>query len=453
MARRQPRYECAECGAALAQWAGRCPECNRWNTLREASPQPVSSPAAEIHSLAALPPNDRERITTGITELDRVLGGGLMRNSTVLLGGDPGIGKSTLLLQALARMAELGARALYVSGEESADQLAQRARRLNLAGADLRLLIDNDLERVQAAIAAECPQVAVIDSIQTLSSNQGSAAPGTVTQLRECAGACVRLARDRDVAVFLIGHVTKEGILAGPRLLEHVVDTVLYFEGEGGSRHRVLRAAKNRYGAVNEIGVFAMTDRGLREMDNPSAIFLSRPAGNPPGSVVTVTREGTRPLLVEVQALLDDSRPSAPPQRLVTGLAQGRLDMLLAVLHRHGGANVHGQDVFVNVVGGIRVTETAADLPVLLALVSSLHDRPWPEELVAFGEVGLAGEVRPVPGGPERLQAAAKHGFRRAVIPAANHPPRSHGLRQDLEIIAVERLSEALARISHEVTR
>jgi DNA repair protein RadA/Sms len=380
------------------------------------------------------------RVSTGIGELDRVLGGGLVEGSVVLVGGDPGIGKSTLLLQAIAQMASR-LPALYVTGEESLSQVAGRAQRLGLGIGGVDALAETCVERILAQAAQAKPRMMVADSIQTLWSELLTAAPGSVSQVRESAARLVRFAKETGTAVFLVGHVTKEGGIAGPRVLEHMVDAVLYFEGESGSRFRVLRAFKNRFGAVNELGVFAMGDKGLREVANPSAIFLSGARQPQPGSAVMVTREGTRPLLVEVQALVDQS-PLANPRRVALGLEQNRLAMLLAVLHRHGGVGVFDQDVFVNVVGGIRVQETAADLPVLLAVLSSLRDRPLPDKTIAFGEVGLSGELRPVPNGEERLKEASTHGFKRAVVPKANAP--KSGRVGDLEVIGVERLAEAL---------
>jgi DNA repair protein RadA/Sms len=380
------------------------------------------------------------RIGSGSAELDRVLGGGLVFGSVVLLGGDPGIGKSTLLLQTTAAMSA-HMPVLYVTGEESPQQVALRAHRLGLA-ADVRLLSETGIEPILSTVARERPQVLVIDSVQTVYTEQLSSAPGTLGQVRESTAALVRLAKQTGTSIFLVGHVTKEGTLAGPRVLEHMVDTVLYFEGDASSRYRVIRSVKNRFGAVNELGVFAMTDRGLREVTNPSAIFLSRHSDPVPGSVVMVTREGSRPLLVEVQALVDESHGPGP-RRVTVGLEQNRLAMLLAVLHRHAGVVSYDQDVFLNVVGGVRVNETAADLPVLLAILSSLRNRPLPSDLVAFGEVGLSGEVRPVPGGNERLQEAAKHGFRRALVPRANLPRKDAAL--GIECRGVALISDALA--------
>ena len=441
-------YVCRECGATAPKWAGQCVECGTWNTLDEtpaAGASPIrggyagEAPASEVQSLGAVVASEQPRIGTGIGELDRVLGGGLVEGAVVLIGGDPGIGKSTLLIQALARLASR-VPTLYVSGEESARQIGLRARRLGLPADDLRLLTETGIERILALALTERPSVMVIDSIQTMYSEQLQSVPGSVAQVRESAAQLVRFAKRLGTAVFLVGHVTKEGALAGPRVLEHMVDTVLYFEGESGGQLRMVRAIKNRFGAVNELGVFGMTDRGLREISNPSAIFLSRHDDVVNGSSILVTWEGTRPLLVEVQALVDQS-PLANPRRVALGLEQNRLSMLLAVLHRHAAVSVYDQDVFVNVVGGVRITETAADLPVLLAVLSSLRDRPLPRNLAAFGEVGLSGEVRPVPNGLVRIQEALKHGFTRLVVPEANLPKKSPG---DAEIIGVKRLADAL---------
>ena len=440
MARTEERFHCTGCGSALLQWSGRCPECGGWNTVHgEAEQQGGGETAAHIQPLQEFVSAGEERIKVGMAELDRVLGGGLVRGSAVLIGGDPGMGKSTLLLQALAGLAEQVS-VLYVTGEESPEQLAQRAVRIGVRCDRLSLVADNDLGRVLAAVRKAQPQALVIDSIQALYDRSLGSVAGGVTQLRECASACVRLAKSAGIAIFLVGHVTKEGVLAGPRVLEHMVDTVLYFEGEPGGRHRLLRATKNRYGAVNELGVFAMTDRGLRSIDNPSALFLARPGGSVPGSAIMVTREGTRPLLLEIQALVDEAQRNEP-RRLASGLPAGRLDMLLAILHRHGGLQTRGRDVFVNVAGGVRVMETAADLPVLLAIASSLHNQALPPELVSFGEVGLSGEIRPVPGGPERMQEALRHGYTRAMAPGSNCPRRD---LQGLHPLPVNHLHEAL---------
>ena len=448
-------HVCTECGAEHAKWQGQCEACGAWNTLAEIALEAASqakSPssrragwagkvdAPRITPLAEVRVDAQARASTGIGEFDRVLGGGLAEGAVVLVGGDPGIGKSTLLLQALARMAP-ALPGLYVTGEESLAQVAGRAQRLGLPLEGLLALAETCVERILEHAVAARPKLIVADSIQTLWTESLTAAPGSVSQVREAAARLVRYAKETGTAVFLVGHVTKEGGIAGPRVLEHMVDAVLYFEGDAGSRFRVLRAFKNRFGAVNELGVFAMSDGGLREVSNPSAIFLSGSGGPQPGSCVMVTREGTRPLLVEVQALVDAS-PLSNPRRVVVGLEGNRLAMLLAVLHRHGGVMVGDQDVFVNVVGGIRVQETAADLPVLLAVLSSLRDVPLAEKTIAFGEVGLSGEIRPVPNGEERLNEAATHGFRRAIVPKANAP--KSGSYKGLEVIAVERLADAL---------
>ena len=448
-------HVCTECGAEHAKWQGQCEACGAWNTLAEIALEAASqakSPASRragwagkvdaprITPLAEVRVDAQARASTGIGEFDRVLGGGLAAGAVVLVGGDPGIGKSTLLLQALARMAP-ALPGLYVTGEESLAQVAGRAQRLGLPLEGLLALAETCVERILEHAVAARPKLIVADSIQTLWTESLTAAPGSVSQVREAAARLVRYAKETGTAVFLVGHVTKEGGIAGPRVLEHMVDAVLYFEGDAGSRFRVLRAFKNRFGAVNELGVFAMSDGGLREVSNPSAIFLSGSGGPQPGSCVMVTREGTRPLLVEVQALVDAS-PLSNPRRVVVGLEGNRLAMLLAVLHRHGGVMVGDQDVFVNVVGGIRVQETAADLPVLLAVLSSLRDVPLAEKTIAFGEVGLSGEIRPVPNGEERLNEAATHGFRRAIVPKANAP--KSGSYKGLEVIAVERLADAL---------
>ncbi|MEA3641459.1 MAG: DNA repair protein RadA [Lamprobacter sp.] len=438
-------YVCNSCGAQSPKWSGRCTDCGAWNSIEQLTlpPKAASRPGgggyagaagqagradlSVIHRLAEIPPEQEVRTPSGIAELDRVLGGGLVQGSVVLIGGDPGIGKSTLLLQACAAIdanpafTSTKGSVLYVTGEESPQQVSLRAQRLGLEPGGLNLLAETCIEQILATAAAEAPRVLVIDSIQTLFTEALTSAPGSVSQVRETAAQLVRYAKLTDTTVFLVGHVTKEGALAGPRVLEHMVDTVLYFEGESGSAHRLVRAVKNRFGAVNELGVFAMTDRGLRQVSNPSAIFLSRHTEPSPGSVVLVTREGTRPMLVEVQALVDQS-PLANPRRLAVGLEQNRLAMLLAVLHRHGGIAMFDQDVFTNVVGGVRVTETAADLAVLFAVLSSFRDQALPVDLVVFGEAGLSGEIRPVPNGPDRLREAAKHGFKRAVVPKANLP-------------------------------
>jgi DNA repair protein RadA/Sms len=398
---------------------------------------------ARVERLAEVEIAVEPRTPTGMAELDRVLGGGLVAGSVTLIGGDPGIGKSTILLQTLTNLAARMP-VLYITGEESKQQVSLRARRLGLPGDDLGLLTETSVERMLAVARKEQPQVMAVDSIQTVFTDVLQSAPGSVAQVRESAAQLVRYAKQHNTALFLVGHVTKEGTLAGPRVLEHMVDSVLYFEGEHGGRYRVIRAIKNRFGAVNELGVFAMTDKGLREVANPSSIFLSRHEQPVAGSVIMVTREGSRPLLVELQVLVDESHLSNP-RRVTLGLEQNRLAMLLAVLHRHGGMAMYDQDVFVNVVGGVRVAETAADLPVLLAVLSSFRDRPVPSDLVVFGEVGLAGEIRPVPNGQERLREAAKHGFKRAIVPKANAPKK--GEVEGMEVIGVSRLAEAIDQI------
>jgi DNA repair protein RadA/Sms len=460
MAKAKTAYVCADCGAEYPKWQGQCEACGAWNTLSEFVVQPAkvaaaggarnagyaggATEAARVQRLVAIASETEARHATGIGELDRVLGGGLVEGSVVLVGGDPGIGKSTLLLQTLGA---LGASlpGLYVTGEESLAQVAARGRRLGIALEPLRALAETCVERILEHAIKEKPRVLVVDSIQTIWTELLTAAPGSVSQVRESAAKLTRFAKETGTCVFLVGHVTKEGGIAGPRVLEHMVDAVLYFEGEIGSRFRVLRAFKNRFGAVNELGVFAMGDKGLREVPNPSAIFLSAHPQPTSGSAVMVTREGTRPLLVEVQALVDQSS-LGNPRRVALGLEQNRLAMLLAVLHRHGGAAVYDQDVFVNIVGGIRVGETAADLPVLLAVLSSFRDKPLPDKTVAFGEVGLSGEIRPVPNGEERLKEAAQHGFKRAIVPKANAPKKSH--IGELEVVAVERLCDAIGAAS-----
>ncbi len=398
--------------------------------------------ASPIRSLAEIEARELPRQPTGIVEFDRVLGGGLVTGAVVLIGGDPGIGKSTLLLQALVSLSH-AVKVLYVTGEESAEQVALRARRLELATGDVDLLAEIRLESIMAALIEQRPSVAVIDSIQTLYSSELSAAPGSVSQVRECAAQLTRMAKQTGITIVLIGHVTKDGSLAGPRVLEHIVDTVLYFEGDTHSSFRLIRAFKNRFGAVNELGVFAMTDRGLRGVANPSALFLSQHEQDVAGSCVMATQEGTRPLLVEIQALVDSAHVPNP-RRLSVGLEGTRLAMLLAVLHRHAGVVTFDQDVFVNAVGGVKITEPAADLAVLLAIMSSLRDKPLPKGLVVFGEVGLAGEIRPAPRGQERLKEAAKLGFSVALIPKANAPRQAI---EGLEIWAVDRVESAIDRL------
>jgi len=452
MAKVKTVYTCTECGGTNPKWEGKCPHCGSWNTLVEGIAEASGAGAAHryaplvasapVRKLSEITAREEPRFSTGIEEFDRVLGGGMVAGAVILIGGDPGIGKSTLLLQAVAALSA-SRKVLYVTGEESADQVALRAARLGLESGDVSLLPEIRLEAIQAALTAEAPAVAVIDSIQTIYSDQLTSAPGSVSQVRECAAQLTRIAKQTGTSMVLIGHVTKEGALAGPRVLEHIVDTVLYFEGDTHSSFRLVRAIKNRFGAVNELGVFAMTDRGLRGVANPSALFLSQHEEQVPGSCVMVTQEGTRPLLVEVQALVDTAN-MPNPRRLSVGLEGNRLAMLLAVLHRHAGVSAADQDVFVNAVGGVRISEPASDLAVLAAIVSSLRNKPLPRGLIAFGEVGLAGEIRPAPRGQERLREAAKLGFSIALIPKANAPRVPI---EGLEIWAVDRLDAALDRL------
>ena len=448
MAKSKSIYSCTECGANSPKWQGQCPGCDAWNTLVETIAEKTSghrfealAPTAKLQNLSEIEARETERIATGIGEFDRALGGGLVPGGVVLIGGDPGIGKSTLLLQALSLLS-IGQKVLYISGEESGEQVALRARRLSLDTRRLQLMAEINLERILSTLQVEIPQVAVIDSIQTLWSDQLSSAPGSVAQVRECAAQLTRLAKQAGITVILVGHVTKEGALAGPRVLEHIVDTVLYFEGDTHSAFRLIRAVKNRFGAVNEIGVFAMTETGLKGVSNTSALFLSQHGQDVAGSCVMVTQEGTRPLLVEIQALVDTAHGN--PRRLTVGLDAQRLAMLLAVLHRHAGIVCFDQDVFVNAVGGVKITEPAADLAVLLSITSSLKNKALPSKLIVFGEVGLAGEIRPAPRGQERLKEAAKLGFTRALIPEANRP--KHAI-PGMEIIAVKRVEEAVSRL------
>ncbi len=451
MAKSKSIYACTECGGQAVKWQGQCPHCTAWNTLVETIAETVTAATSRFSAVAGsgklqrldeVEAREESRLPTGIAEFDRVLGGGLMHGAVVLIGGDPGIGKSTLLLQALCTMGG-GHKALYVSGEESAQQIALRARRLALDASGLQLLAEINLEKIQALLQSEKPVVAVIDSIQTVYSEALQSAPGSVAQVRECAAQLTRLAKASGITMIFIGHVTKEGALAGPRVLEHIVDTVLYFEGDTHSSFRLIRACKNRFGAVNELGVFAMTEKGLKGVSNPSALFLSQHAEQVAGSCVMVTQEGTRPLLVEIQALVDEAH-AANPRRLGVGLEQNRLALLLAVLHRHAGIACFDQDVFINAVGGMKIVEPAADLAVLMAIVSSLTNRPLPAKLVVFGEVGLAGEVRPVQRGQERLREAAKLGFTHALIPDANKPRQPI---PGLQVIAVRRVADAVARM------
>jgi DNA repair protein RadA/Sms len=442
-------YSCTECGGTAPKWQGQCPDCGAWNTLVETVAAPASArfesvagTRSAVTPLSSVRASENERIATGLAEFDRVTGGGLVPGGVALLGGDPGIGKSTLLLQAGAA---LGAarRTLYVTGEESVEQVALRAQRLGLVNAPIELLAEVQLEAIVAAITATKPEVVIVDSIQTVYTEGLQSAPGSVAQVRECAAQLTRLAKQRGVIVVFVGHVTKEGALAGPRVLEHIVDTVLYFEGDPHSSFRLVRAIKNRFGAANELGVFAMTERGLKGVANPSALFLSRHGELVPGSAIVATLEGSRPLLVEIQALVDPVQGGVP-RRLAVGLDPQRLALLLAVLHRHGGVETGGYDVFVNAVGGVRILEPAADLAVLLAIESSFKNRPLPAKFIVFGEVGLAGEIRPVQRGQERIREAAKLGFTTVLMPSANAPKQGvDGVR----LIPVDRIDEALAAL------
>lgn len=455
MAKPKTSFTCTECGAISSRWMGQCAACHAWNTMVESvqetpgvnrlsqqGPHRSLAQTAPVLSLSDIEAVDVPRFGTGIEEFDRVLGGGLVAGGVVLIGGDPGIGKSTLLLQALANISAAKS-TLYVSGEESGAQIALRARRLGVDGRELKLQAEIQLEKILGTLADLKPEVAVIDSIQTVYSDALTSAPGSVAQVRECAAQLTRVAKQTGVTIILVGHVTKEGALAGPRVLEHIVDTVLYFEGDPQSSFRLVRAIKNRFGAVNELGVFAMTEKGLKGVSNPSALFLSQHDTQVPGACVMVTQEGTRPLLVEIQALVDTSHlPNA--RRLSVGLEQNRLAMLLAVLHRHAGIAAFDQDVFINAVGGVKITEPAADLAVLLAINSSMRNKPLPRGLVVFGEIGLAGEIRPAPRGQERLREAAKLGFSIAMIPKANVPKQKI---EGMTIVAVERIDEAFNKL------
>lgn len=442
MAKAKKAYVCTECGAHSVKWAGQCPECLVWNTLSETTfsvPVPVSRSGVSTQRLGELPGDVEQRHGTGFGEFDRVLGGGLVPGAVVLLGGDPGVGKSTLLQQVSASlMTDLPV--CYATGEESLRQIGQRSLRLGLDASTMNLLADTSIENILQQVTRCGAKVLVIDSIQTMTCEHLPSAPGSVAQLRESVGRIVQFAKHNEVSVFVIGHVTKEGAIAGPRVVEHMVDTVLYFESDPASRYTMIRSVKNRFGASGEMGVFAMTETGFREVSNPSAIFLSRDSINEPGSIVSVAWEGSRPLLVEIQALVADCT-SNYPKRLAQGVDQNRLALLLAVLQRHGSFAVGDQDVFVNVVGGLRIGETAVDLPTLLAIVSSLRDRACAERLVCFGEIGLAGEIRPVRFGTERIAAAAKQGFTQAIVPVGNVPKRTP---KGVKVVGVRRLSEAL---------
>lgn len=441
-------FACQHCGSQYAKWQGQCTECHKWNTIVEDTDVlPTSSSravgyagvASQLTKLADVSLQSHARIATGLAEFDHVLGGGLVSDSVVLIGGDPGVGKSTLLLQVVGQIAR-DYPALYVTGEESLQQVATRAKRLSIETDQLTLLSETNVERMIKLADQSKPKVMVIDSIQTIYTDAISSTPGGVGQVRESAARLVQYAKQKSVALFFVGHVTKEGTIAGPRVLEHMVDAVLYFEGDAHNRYRVIRAVKNRYGAINELGVFGMTDTGLKQVNNPSAIFLSKYQNEVPGSIVMVSWEGSRPLLVEVQALVDDSH-LANPRRVTVGLDHNRLAMLLAIMHRHTGVATHGQDVFVNAVGGLRITETGSDLALILAVLSSLKNRSFLASDVVFGEVGLSGEVRPVPGGQERLREAHKHGFKRAFVPKANAPKKEF---EGMEVIAITKLSEIL---------
>ena len=452
MAKRKTAYVCNDCGSDHSKWQGQCSDCGAWNTLTEITLSAVkpskdvrfggyagNADAGEVRTLNEIDLDQLPRIPSGAVEFDRVLGGGLVHGSAILIGGNPGAGKSTLLLQTMCYLAEHYS-ALYVTGEESLQQVAMRAGRLGLPTEKLSMLSETNVDSIIAQAERLKPKVLVVDSIQVVHRDDISSAAGSVSQVRECAALLIRFAKQTGTVLFLVGHVTKDGSLAGPKVLEHMIDCSILLEGSGDSRFRTLRGQKNRFGAVNELGVFAMTEQGLKEVKNPSAIFLSRGQEPASGSVVMVVWEGTRPLLVEIQALVDDSS-MGNPRRVAVGLEQNRLAMLLAVLHRHGGLHVGDQDVFVNVVGGVKVLETSADLALLLAIVSSFRDQVLPQDLVVFGEVGLSGEIRPVPSGQERISEAAKHGFRRAIVPKANAPREPI---KGMEIIAVEKLSQAL---------
>jgi DNA repair protein RadA/Sms len=457
MARSKVAFVCTDCGTEHGQWQGQCASCKAWNTLSQINLGTSNSPATKadfrkqgyageqsnVQNLSDIDLQSLPRFSSSIGELDRVLGGGLVPGSVVLIGGNPGAGKSTLLLQIMCQLANQGKPALYVTGEESLQQVGMRAKRLNLPEDNLKMLAETNVEQICKAAQQHGPELLVVDSIQVMHSADVASAPGSVSQVRECAAYLIQYAKQTDTVLFLVGHVTKDGNLAGPKVLEHMIDCFIMLEGGNDSKYRTLRGQKNRFGAVNELGVFAMTEQGLKEVKNPSAIFLARTEEDTPGALVMVLWEGTRPLLVEIQALVDGSQ-LGNPRRVAVGLEQNRLAMLLAVLHRHGGLYMADQDVFVNVVGGVKVTETSADLALLLAIVSSFRDQSLPKDLVVFGEVGLAGEIRPVPGGQERLQEAAKHGFSRAIVPKANMPKNKI---DGLEVIAVSKIAQALEAI------
>jgi DNA repair protein RadA/Sms len=451
MAKIKSAYVCTDCGAEYSQWQGQCQACHAWNTLKEFKLSSAKKSSAgsskgysgvtenQVQSINDVDLAEVPRISSGMSELDRVLGGGIVPGSVVLIGGDPGVGKSSILLQVMCYLSTQQ-KVLYVTGEESLQQVAARAKRMQLPDEQLRLLTETDVEAITMASEKESPKVMVVDSIQTMQLAEVSSAAGGVSQVRETAAYLTRYAKQNNVAIFLVGHVTKSGEVAGPRVLEHIVDTVVFLEGQSDSRFRTLRAIKNRFGAVNELGVFAMTEKGMKQVKNPSAIFLSRGEDPAPGSVVMVIWEGSRPLLVEIQALVDDS-PYGAPKRVTVGLDQNRMAMLLAVMHRHGGIQASDQDVYVNVVGGVKVSETSADLAVLCSILSSMRSKPLAQELIIFGEVGLAGEIRPVPSGQERIIEAAKHGFKRAIVPIGNVPK---GGVAGMEVIGVKSLQQAL---------
>ncbi len=453
MAKVKHEYICTQCSAVHTKWAGQCLDCGQWNCLEESVVQaPTATKSSrfttyagdtggkKIQKLSQVKFEKNIRTSTSINELDRVLGGGLVTGSVILIGGDPGIGKSTLMLQVTATMPD-NIKTLYVTGEESLSQIGMRAKRLELQADDLACMAETSVESIIASALSHKPDLMVIDSIQTLYTENLSAIPGSISQVKECAAQLVRFAKQQNTSIIFVGHVTKEGGIAGPRVLEHMVDTVLYFESDGNSRYRVLRALKNRFGAVNEIGVFAMTEKGVQEVENPSAIFLSDHAANQPGSVVMVTREGTRPLLVEVQALADQS-PLGNPRRLTVGLDHNRLAMLLAVLHRMCHLAIHDHDIFMNVVGGMKITETAADLAIIMAVVSSFKNRYLPKGTIVFGEVGLTGEIRPVFNGEDRLKEAVNHGYKHAIVPKGNIGAWTKGL--DIKITAVDNINQIL---------
>lgn len=450
MAKQKTAFVCNDCGADLSKWQGQCPECGQWNTIQEirlgkaVTTRAVSSTgyagvSSEILTLGSINLEDQPRFSSGVGEFDRVLGGGLVPGSAILVGGHPGAGKSTLLLQTMCYLSHR-MDALYVTGEESLQQVALRAKRLGLVADSLKMFSETRLESIEAIIEQMRPSVLVVDSIQVMSTDFIESAPGSVSQVRECAARLTRIAKQTGMVLFLVGHVTKEGAIAGPKVLEHMIDCSIMLEGSSDTRYRTLRGIKNRFGAVNELGVFAMLEKGLVEVKNPSAIFLSRGEESMPGSVVTILWEGTRPLLVELQALVDATQGNYP-KRVALGLDQNRLSMLLAVLHRHGGIHLGDQDVFVNLVGGVKTTETGTDLSTIAAIISSLRSRALPQDLVVFGELGLSGEVRPVPSGQERIQEARKHGFKKALVPVGNKPRQAI---DGMEVVLIKTLPDLL---------